>query len=234
MSVVKTVAIVPAFDAALTIGPVVTQLVAIWPGGAGDVVVVDDGSRDATAAVAREAGANVVSHRENRGKGAALRTGLEWARARGATTAVSLDADGQHPPGEAVTLATDPAPRGALVLGVRDLAGAGAARANRFGNAVSDFFLSTFARRRFGDTQCGLRRYPVDATLALGARDPGYAFEAEMVLRAARAGWPIVEVPVSVVYPPASSRTSHFHVVRDPARIVRRVVATTLERSPSR
>lgn len=223
------VALVPAFDAVTTVGPVVARLTAVWPGGRDRVVVVDDGSRDDTALAAEEAGACVVRHGLNRGKGSALRTGFEWARAAGADVVVTLDADGQHPPDEAVRLATDPAPTEALVLGVRDLPGAGAARANRFGNAVSDFFLSAFAGRRLGDTQCGLRRYPVGATLELGARDPGYAFEAEIVLRAARAGWTIVEVPVRVVYPAASERTSHFRVVRDPARIVRRVVATALE-----
>jgi hypothetical protein len=87
-------------------------------------------------------------------------------------------------------------------------------------------FRSLFSRRRLTDTQCGLRRYPVDATLALEPRETGYGFEAEVILRAARAGWCIVEVPVRVIYPPEHERVSHFHVVRDPARIVFRVLHT--------
>jgi glycosyltransferase involved in cell wall biosynthesis len=221
----RVVAVVPAFEAGRTVGDVVRGLAPHFEQG---VIVVDDGSRDDTGARAADAGALVLVHPENRGKGAALRTGLERAEALGADVAVSVDADGQHPPEEALRLAEHPAPSSALVLGVRNLAGAGAPRANRISNGISNFFLSGFTRRRLSDTQCGLRRYPVAATLALGVAGEGYAFEAEAVLRAARAGWEIVEVPVRVVYPPADQRVSHFHVVKDPARIVVRVLATML------
>ena len=69
---------------------------------------------------------------------------------------------------------------------------------------------------------------PVDRTLALGVRDDGYAFEAEIVLRASRARWLIAEVPITVVYPPGARSSSHFRLPRDPARIVARVVHTVL------
>lgn len=221
----RSCAIVPAFDAERTVGAVVRGLCAAWP-EPGAVLVVDDGSRDATREVAREAGAIVVAHPANRGKGAALRTGLAAALRAGFDVAVTVDADGQHPPDEAVRLARLDVPAGALVLGLRDLPGAGAPRANQISNRISNFFLSAFSGRRLGDTQCGLRRYPVARTLGLGARDDGYAFEAEIILRAIAADVPIVEVPVRVVYPPERERVTHFHSVRDPARIVRRVVAT--------
>jgi glycosyltransferase involved in cell wall biosynthesis len=224
----RAVAIVPAYQAARSVGAVVGGLLRAWPDsqGAPLVIAVDDGSTDGTAAAAENAGALVVRHAENRGKGAALRTGLERARELGAEVAVSVDADGQHPHDEALRILCDPAPASALVLGVRDLVRDGAPRANRFSNGFSNVFLSLFSRRRLSDTQCGLRRYPVDATLALGPREAGYGFEAEVILRAARAGWPIVEVPVRVIYPPEHERVSHFHVVRDPARIVFRVLHT--------
>ncbi len=163
--------------------------------------------------------------RQERWSSAIRRTG-ERALALGATTAVTVDADGQHLSDEAVKLSLHDAPKDALVLGVRDLARDGAPRANRFSNGISNFFLSRFTKRSLHDTQCGLRRYPLAATLALGGKDDGYAFEAECVLRAARAGLPIVEVPVRVYYPPEETRVTHFHSVRDPARIVYRVVAT--------
>ncbi len=222
----KTVAIVPAYQAGASVARVVSGLVKLWPEKAGRaaVIVVDDGSTDDTTEQARAAGAHVVRHAENRGKGAALRTALMEALELGAEMAVSVDADGQHPAEEALRLALDPAPASALVLGVRDLERDGAPRANRISNGISNFFLSLFSRRPLADTQCGLRRYPVRATLALDAAADGYAFEAEVVLRAARAGWKIAQVPVRVLYP--DERVSHFHVVRDPARIVARVVAT--------
>jgi glycosyltransferase involved in cell wall biosynthesis len=193
------------------------------------VVVIDDGSRDGTAEAARARGAEVVVHPHNLGKGAALLTGLREAARAGYDVALAADADGQHPGASArIVLDGSDDPR-ALVLGVRDLVRDGAPPSNRFGNDVSNFFLSLFARRRLLDTQCGLRRYPVRETLGLGGRARGYAFEAEVVLRALAAGLPVVEVPVSVVYPPAEDRSSHFRNVRDPARIVATVVRTVLE-----
>lgn len=112
----------------------------------------------------------------------------------------------------------------ALVIGVRDLEGAGAPRANQLSNGFSNLVLSAFTGRRLGDTQCGLRRYPIAATLALGGQEDGYGYEAEVIIRACAAGMPIVEVPIAVLYP--EERISHFHVVRDPTRIVARVVRT--------
>jgi hypothetical protein len=226
-------AVIPALDAAETVGAVVRDLLGVAPELEGRIFVVDDGSRDGTAAVARDAGARVVRHAENRGKGAALRTGFEAALAAGATVALTLDADGQHPASSArATLhaARDP---DVLVLAVRDLAGAGAPRKNQFSNGVSNFFLSRFAGRPLADTQCGLRRYPLRATLALGARASGYAYEAEVLFRAARAGWPIVETCVPVLYPP--ERTTHFDARIDVPRIIVRVLATAFElaRAPS-
>jgi hypothetical protein len=111
-----------------------------------------------------------------------------------------------------------------LVLGVRDLHASGAPRANQLSNRISNFFLSWFAGRRLDDTQCGLRRYPVSATLALGARGSGYEYEAEVVLRAARAGLPIAQVPIAVYYPPEQARTTHFRTRRDVPRIIARVL----------
>ena len=220
----RVAAIIPAYEAAATIGGLVDELQGT--GGIDPVIVVDDGSRDDTAARARAAGALVVRHARNRGKGAALRTALTEALQQGATHAVSLDADGQHPPTEALRLARLAALPEALVLGIRDLVTAGAPRASQRSNGISNWWLSRFAGRSLADTQCGLRRYPIAATLALGARSRGFGFEAEVVLRAALAGLPIVEEPVRVHYPPAADRTSHFHVVSDPARIVWRVLAT--------
>lgn len=222
-------AIIPAYQAEATVAAVVSELAQCWARQRPDapcIIVIDDGSSDATQRVAQQTGAFVVRHAHNRGKGAALRSGLRRARELGARVAVTLDADGQHPPGEALRLLEHAAPESALLLGVRDLAAAGAPRANRFSNGFSNLWLSGFAGRRLHDTQCGLRRYPISETLLLHARADGYGFESEVVLRAARAGWAIEQIPVRVYYPPAARRTSHFHGVRDPFRIVVRLLYT--------
>jgi glycosyltransferase involved in cell wall biosynthesis len=223
----KACAIVPALDAEESLGEVLDELGRELAGV--PVVVVDDGSSDRTAEIGRTHGAAVLAHAKNRGKGAAIMTGLEQAARRGLDVALTVDADGQHPAASAraVLEASDDAR--ALVLGVRDLVRAGAPLKNRRSNAISNFFLSRFAGRRLADTQCGLRRYPVRTTLALSTRARGYAFEAEVVLRAVAAGVPIVEVPIDVVYPPDGARRTHFHVVRDPARIVAAVLRAELE-----
>jgi glycosyltransferase involved in cell wall biosynthesis len=224
----RVLALVPAFQAERSVGAVVSGLLRelSWSDEP-RVVVVDDGSTDGTAEAAERAGATVLRHAENQGKGAALRTGFSFARERGFDAAVTVDADGQHPPDEAARVALHPAPRTALVLGVRDLRRDGAPLANRFSNGFSNVFLSWFGGIPLRDTQCGLRRYPVSETLELGVRANGYAFEAEALLTAARLGWRIDELPVRVVYPPEDERVSHFHALRDPARIVVRVLAAT-------
>jgi len=226
--------IVPALDAETSIASVVSGLTRAIPECSEALIVVDDGSRDATARIARDLGCVVVTSsagREaslarpgNRGKGAALRAGLEAAHARGMSVALTVDADGQHPPDEARRVLFAAERERAIVLGVRDLVRDGAPRANRFSNGISNFFLSRFARRALHDTQCGLRRYPVRETLALRTSGQGYDFEAEVLLRAIWAGLEVVEEPVRVIYP--ENRQTHFRAGRDVRRIIRTVVST--------
>lgn len=223
--------LVPALDAARTLAAVVEDLRAAVPECAGSILVVDDGSSDGTGRLAAELGCRVIAHGRNRGKGAALRSGLATAHALGHVAVVSVDADGQHRGEDARAVLLADRDENALVLGIRDLRGAGAPRANRFSNGISNHFLSRFAGRPLEDTQCGLRRYPIALTLALGARGEGYDFEAEVLLRAVWSGVPIVERHIRVLYP--EDRTTHFHVVRDPWRIIRTVVATVADRRRS-
>ena len=221
-------AIIPAYRAARTVADVVRETRAFWP-VPDAVFVVDDGSTDGTGDLARSAGAIVLSHPTNRGKGAALRTGMAHALKQGFDVAVTLDADAQHPPKEAARLAMLENDPQALVLGIRDLVRAGAPRANQISNRISNFYLSLYTWKILADTQCGLRRYPLAATLALGGRDDGYAYEAEIIMRAIAADVPIIEEPIDVIYPPADERISHFDAVRDPMRIIRRVVSTMVD-----
>lgn len=219
--------IVPAYQAEAHITEVIDDCAREMPGV--PILVVDDGSRDETAPRARKAGARVLSQPHNMGKGMALRAGFERAFALGYDVAVTVDADLQHPADEARKLLVHPAAPGALVLGVRDLVRDGAPKKNQMSNGISNFFLSRFSGHALHDTQCGMRRYPLQRTLALAASAPGYAFEAEIILRALSAGVPVIEVPVRVHYPPESERVTHFDSVKDPARIVAAVVRTLVD-----
>jgi hypothetical protein len=86
--------------------------------------------------------------------------------------------------------------------------------------------MSFFAGQRLRDTQCGLRRYPLPETLELGLGGKGYELESEVILKAVRRGIRVVETEVHVIYPPEQERITHFHSVRDPARIVIRILHT--------
>jgi glycosyltransferase involved in cell wall biosynthesis len=225
--------VIPAYQAERTLEGVVEGLRDALPELRDAIFVVNDGSTDGTPRVARKVGCTVIEHGTNRGKGAALATGFGNAYARGFAVALTVDADGQHPPEAARQVLDAPGPDAALVLGVRALERAGAPRKNQISNQISNFFISNFAHRLLRDTQCGLRRYPIETTLRLAARGTGYDFEAEILLRAIWAGVDICEVEVPVLYP--EDRTTHFDTVRDPMRIVRTVVRALVDKrfSPS-
>jgi len=221
VSVSRVAALIPAYQAAATVGEVVRGTRAVVP----DVVVVDDGSSDATGAVARAAGATVLRQEPNAGKGAALGRGFEHLHAAGFTHAVTLDADGQHYPAEIPRLlaALEPDAR-AIVVGVRQKDGQEIAALARFGNWVADELMTHIAGQALPDTQSGFRVYPLATTLGLAATGSRYDFETEILLRAARRGVPLVGVPVRVFYPPIDERVSHFDPWWDTLRIIGTVV----------
>jgi glycosyltransferase involved in cell wall biosynthesis len=224
-------ALVPAFNAAGSIAAVVRGTRAVVP----RVVVVDDGSGDGTAVAAEAAGAEVIRHDANQGKGAALLSGLRHLAAGGIARALTLDADGQHLPDQIpVLLAASEAAPGAIVVGVRRKEGFEIKRAARFGNWIADELLRWIAGRPLPDTQSGFRVYPVAGTLALGVRGTRYDFETEVLLRAARAGMPLVGVPVAVYYPPVADRVSHYRPWADTLRIIRSVLRVVLGRCVAR
>jgi glycosyltransferase involved in cell wall biosynthesis len=226
----RTAALVPAYEAAASIAAVVRGTLAVLPA----VVVVDDGSGDDTAARAAAAGAEVLRHPINQGKGAALVTGLRHLATAGIERALTLDADGQHLPDQIAVLleASDAAP-GAIVVGVRRKERFAIKRAARFGNWIADHLMRGIAGRPLPDTQSGFRVYPVAATLALGTRGTRYDFETEVLLRAARAGIAVQGVPVEVYYPPVAERVSHYRPWADTLRIIRSVLRVLVAREPA-
>lgn len=227
--------LIPAYNPGSLLGQVLADLIfAKEEAGLQTVpiIVVDDGSTDETFKSPDRLPSSeslvLLRHLKNQGKGSALLTGFSWAHDRGIKTVVTLDADAQHPPSEAVRIFQLPAAQDSLVLGVRDLSFAGAPSKNQASNAFSNWVLSLMSGTQLHDTQCGLRRYPLESSLVLGARSPGYAFESDLVLRAARRGIPIVHEPCTVIYPNEAERVTFFDSVRDPARIVLQVVKTSL------
>lgn len=217
-------ALVPALDCGATIADVVKGCLE----HVSRVLVVDDGSSDATAQRARAAGAELLSHGRNLGKGAALCSGLRDLGGRGFTHAVSLDGDGEHLPAEIPKLVSESLARpGALVIGARP-GDSTVARINRFGNEFANVWVRLATGRDLGDTQCGLRVYPIAATLALSPIGQRFDFETEILIRSARAGLEIRSVPVRVYYPPPELRRSHYDKFWDTLRIIEMVVGLML------
>jgi len=182
------------------------------------VLVCDDGSTDGSGEAAASAGAIVLRHAVNQGKGAALWSLLHSALDRKFRYAISIDADGQHLTDDLPKLAAlaydEP---GTLLIGERDLIGAGAPPSSEFGRKFSNFWVWFEAGARVEDSQSGFRAYPLPEVIQLRPRNRRYDFEVEVLLRAAWAGIQLRSAKVGVLYPP--DRISHFHPFLDNVRI---------------
>ena len=165
------------------------------------VIVVDDGSDDATAEVAALAGAEVICHSENKGKGGALKTG--FAAASGADIIVTMDTDGQHNPAEIpVLVAPILSGEADIVNGSRYLNGKDRNTPvyRRVGQKVLDTFSNINSRLDITDTQSGFRAYAGSAVPAFKFRNNGFGIESEMLTDAAKAGLRVKEVEIGVRY----------------------------------
>jgi len=214
----RVAAVIPARDAAGTIGAVVRGLREVISGV--DVVVVDDGSADLTAERAGEAGAFVVRHAVNRGKGAALQTGFDEALRRGAEVVLQLDADGQHEPSAAPRLLA--ALRDwDVVVGSRNRDRGKMPWLRRATNTVTTWVVSRLAGRPIPDSQSGYRAFRADVLRSIRPESLRFEYESEFLIGAARAGFTIGEAPVPTLY---NAPGSHIHPVRDTLRFIRLVV----------
>jgi glycosyltransferase involved in cell wall biosynthesis len=216
-------ALIPAYQEGPRIAAVVEAARRHLP-----VVVVDDGSTDQTAAAAEAAGATVLRQVPNAGKGAALRAGFRHALDVGAEAVVTLDADGQHDPGEIPTfLAAFAASRPELVIGRRDFAAMPPVR--RASNTVGGWALSAALGRSVPDNQSGYRLIGRGLMRALlDSDESGFEFEVEMIARCIALGLPIAWVPIRTIYAGQPSHirpwrhfTEFLRVTRKARRIAR-------------
>ena len=182
-----------------------------------DVLVVDDGSTDETAKRARETGAEVIVHEQNRGKGETIKTGLRHWLERNFDFVIILDADGQHRPEEidrfvAAALSGD---QPKLILGNRMQDLSSMPRLRQFVNHWMSQRISAVCGQEIPDTQCGYRMLHRELIPELLGGSARFDYETEMLIVASRKGFRIVSVPITTVY---SDEVSSIHPVRDTIR----------------
>jgi glycosyltransferase involved in cell wall biosynthesis len=176
------------------------------------VIVVDDGSTDAGVdRIGSYDNVEVLHHGHNRGKGAAIQTGFERA-AEKVDWAVTLDADGQHEPGDALILmqAIPDTTRPIVVGARRGMSGGNVPWTSSFGRKFSNFWIRLAGGPPISDTQSGFRIYPLPESMDLNVKAGRYQFELEILVKAHWSGIPIIEAPVRVTYAPVGERVSHF------------------------
>ncbi len=198
---------------------------------AAEVIVLDDGSTDGTAEIARLAGATVIRHPANRGKGAAVRTILSAIQDRVPRVLVLLDADGQHNPDEIPLLAGAVLNDGYdLVVGTRRGQRSKTPFYRRIGQNVLSFSTSVASRgSRVKDSESGFRALSPRAIREIELTEEGFAIETEMIVKAAEKGWKITEVPISTIY---TRDGSTQNPVRHGMGVLGRIVNMISERRP--
>lgn len=202
-------ALIPAFNEAPRIEAVIKGAQEFLP-----VLVVDDGSRDETANVAKNCGAEVISYQPNRGKGAALREGFRKALELDAGAVLTLDADRQHDPDEIpkfLEIYREKKP--ALIIGARDFSKMPFTR--KLANTIGGWLISLAAGREIRDNQSGYRLIGRDLMqVMLQSDESGFEFEVEMVIQCLKNQWALEWVPIRTIYCDQGSHISPLkHVV---------------------
>lgn len=211
----RILALIPAYNEAQRITSVIAGACAHLP-----VLVVDDGSKDDTAALAEAAGAATLRQSPNQGKGAALRAGMRWALRQGYVAVITLDADGQHDPAELPKfLERFAATQADLIIGSRDFSQMPLAR--RLANSIGRWSFSWAVGQPIPDNQSGYRllsRRMMETIL--DSREQGFEFEVEMITACVRRGYSLDWVPIRTIYAGEGSHIRPWAHAKNFARIV--------------
>jgi len=211
----KCCVIIPTYNNANTLRRVLDGV--LWYTDA--IIVVNDGSTDATGKILEGYGAIKQIHLlKNRGKGNALRAGFKAAKEAGFDHAITIDSDGQHFPDDIPKFITALEKEGnTLLIGSRNMHQEGVPKKSSFGNKFSNFWFLFETGIKLDDTQSGYRLYPL-RELPKKFFTPKFEFEIEVIVRAAWKGIPVRNIPIKVLYDP-DERISHFRPFRDFTRI---------------
>lgn len=208
--------VIPVYNHSKTLRDVVIRALEVHDA----VMVVDDGSTDGGIDTLAGLDVHIVQHGSNRGKGAAILTAAKACRQLGMTHIATIDADGQHDPVEIRSFIpkvhSEPF---SVIVGKRDLKTRDVPGLTKFGRHFSNFWFRLQTGQALGDTQSGFRVYPLVVLENLRLREKRFAFEVEILVKAAWAGVKLQEVDINVFYPTADKRISHFRVFGDNLQI---------------
>ena len=215
----------PAYNEEKYIGSVILQARQF----ADEVVVVDDGSSDHTAQVARLAGATVVQHERNSGYGATVQTVLAEAKKRNPDVLVLLDADGQHNPEEISSLVNAIYDGSDVAIGSRQKHSENIPAYRKFGQNIISYFTRVLSRSTLSDTESGFRAFSRKAINVLEPKERGMAISAETISEATAKGLKIAEVPISAIY---TRDGSTLNPIKHGMGVLNRVLVMISERRP--
>jgi len=205
----QVVVVIPAYNEERFIGSVILRAQKL----VNRVIVVDDGSVDATAEIAQAAGAIVMQHTENKGKGVALNTGFCYARELEPEMVITLDADGQHTPEEIGKL-LEPIHAGTadIVVGSRYLENTSQVPRHRiWGHRFFNMLTGQASRVSLSDSQSGFRAFSRRALETITFKSSGFSVESEMQFLASEQNLNIVEVPITIHYHDKPKRSVIVH-----------------------
>lgn len=219
----KLCILIPAYHEEGRIGRVAAQALQF-----GDVVVVDDGSKDQTAEEARAQGAHVICHSTNQGKGAAIQTGFDFFLPKAWDALILMDGDAQHDPKEIpkfIEASLDPST--AMVVGNR-MTGTGAMPFIRVAtNWVMSKILSLFAGVNVPDSQCGFRLMKRELIEKIKLKSKRFDVESEILIQAAQYKGGIRSVPIASIY---GNEKSKIKPLRDTLRFLKLMIKALVNR----
>ncbi|MBN1871225.1 MAG: glycosyltransferase family 2 protein [Candidatus Omnitrophica bacterium] len=200
-------ALIPSYNEGRTIGDLVTKLRAKGL----TVYVVDDGSTDGTAAIAEAAGAIVVKHKKNKGKGASMREGFKHVVKKGFDAVIVMDGDGQHLVEDIGNFVDRiEATKADMIIGNRMTDVASMPEERKHTNRFMSGLISWLAGQDVPDSQSGYRLIKSEVLRKIKLESSNYEIESEMIVKAARAGFRIESVPIKTVYQGQKSRINPF------------------------
>ena len=203
----KICAIIPVYNEERAIG----SLIHLVKEKGLDIFVIDDGSTDRSAHIARDKGATVLSHPHKMGKGASLRDGFHYALEHGYDGVITMDGDGQHDTRDLdgfLALAYEK--KGDIIVGNRMTNTAKMPVVRLLTNKFMSLLISLACRQSIPDTQCGYRYIDAQALRAIELATSGFEIETEMLMKAAKKNLKIISSPVRTIYENEESKINPF------------------------